>query len=97
MADVIRKALEEIRITVDPEDAKNFESTALKDVWEVARRMEREQQSRGRTNNMRRVESFLRTFETYASAIDTLCQGFSPMAWVWVRNSLCVMRYRLCC
>ena len=82
--EIIRKAVDEIRIKVSADDAENFQLTSLHDVWVCARHIEQEQIERARLQNMRRIEPILRSLESYASVIDTFCQGFSPMAWVWV-------------
>ena len=81
---IVEKALNQLRLTVTPEDARNFSDTRLEDVWREAREIEREQGARLALRNMRRIEPFLKSLETYSGVIDTFCQGFSPMAWVWV-------------
>ena len=82
--EVIRRALDELKTNVSAEDERIFQSTSLKGVWDLARDIQREQNERGRLQNMRRIEPVLRLLENYAAVLDTFCQGFSPMAWVWV-------------
>jgi cytochrome c len=87
--EIIERALDELKANVSADDARTFEITSLQDVWDLARRIEREQNERARNQNMRRLEPILRSLESYSSVVDTFCQGFSPMAWVWV----CVLWY----
>lgn len=82
--EVIRRALDELKTNVSIDDARLFQNTSLKDVWDLARDIEREQNERTRLQNMRRIEPVLQLLENYAAAMDTFCQGFSPMTWVWV-------------
>jgi hypothetical protein len=82
--DIIRRALDELKTGVSADDARTFQNTSVRDVWDLARRIEQEQNERARLQNMRRIEPILRSLESYAGVIDTFCQGFSPMAWIWV-------------
>jgi hypothetical protein len=82
--EIIARALDELKANVSADDARTFEITSLQDVWHLAREMEREQNQRVRNQYMRRLEPALRSLESYSSVLDTFCQGFSPMAWVWV-------------
>lgn len=82
--EIIRRALDELNIQVSAEDGRAFENSNVRDVWALARRIEQEQKKRDRLQNMARIEPILRCLESYAAVIDTFCQGFSPMAWVWV-------------
>ncbi len=86
-ADIIRKALNDFKASIDTNDAKDFDKSTVQDVWDTARNIERQQVERAQLQNMRRIEPFLQSLEGYASVMDTFCQGFSPMAWVWVRKS----------
>jgi hypothetical protein len=83
--EIIARALDELKANVSPDDARTFQITSLQDVWDLARQTEREQNERNRNQYMRRLEPVLRSLESYSSVLDTFCQGFSPMAWVWVR------------
>jgi hypothetical protein len=82
--EIIEKALLELKANISSDDARTFETTSLQDVWHLAREMEREQTERGGSQYMRRLEHVLRSLESYSGVLDTFCQGFSPMAWVWV-------------
>jgi hypothetical protein len=82
--EVIRRALDELKTNVSIDDARLFQNTSLKDVLDLARDIQREQIERNRLRNMRRIEPVLQLLENYAAVMDTFCQGFSPMTWVWV-------------
>ena len=82
--EIIEKALLELKANVSSDDARTFETTSLQDVWHLAREMEREQTERGGSQYMRRLERVLGSLESYSGVLDTFCQGFSPMAWIWV-------------
>src|SRR3954454_6735581 len=92
--DIIRRALDELKTSVSADDARTFQNTSVHDVWELARRIEQEQNQRARLQNMRRIEPILRSLESYARVMGTFCQGFSPMAWVWVRALLRIWKRR---
>ena len=81
---IVEKALDDLKSTVTPEHKRTFSDTKLEDVWNEARAIERHQGTRLALRNMRRIEPFLRSLETYSTVIDTFCQGFTPMVWVWV-------------
>ena len=83
--EVVKKAIEHLKSTVAPEDVRIFSNTSLKDLWHEARKIEAEQAARKDLRFMRRIEPFLRTLEKYASVIEVFCQGYSTMAFVWVR------------
>ena len=87
---IVQKALESLRSSVNAQDQAAFESTKLADVYNEAKRIEREQGNRSSLTNMRRIEPVLAILESYAGVMDTFCQGFTPMVWVWVccRNSV---------
>ncbi|MCJ1426586.1 hypothetical protein MMC29_004489 [Sticta canariensis] len=80
---IVTKALQNLKSSITPEDARTFKDTTLEDLWRDAREIEREQGKRLALQHMDRLEQILRSLESYSSAIDTICQGFSPMAWVW--------------
>jgi len=83
---IIQRALDDLKTNTNADDARTFRNTSVKDVWDLARNMEQEQIKRAGLRNMRRIEPILRSLESYAGVMDTFCQGFSPMAWVWVRE-----------
>ena len=82
---IVQKALDQLKSSVTTEDVRTFFNTSLEDVWREARKIEKEQADRRDLRFMRRVEPLLRSLESYAGVIEVLCQGYSPMAFVWVR------------
>lgn len=85
---IIKDAFERLKCSISSDDARDFHSTTLHDVRSAARAIQDEQASRQSLLNMRRVEPFLKFAEQYAAVLEVVCQGFSPMAWVWVGTSL---------
>lgn len=81
---IVKKALDQFTSTLTSQDVRMFSNTSLEDLWREARRVEHEQGARGDLKFMRRLEPFLRTLESYAGVIEVFCQGYSPMAFVWV-------------
>lgn len=81
---IVRKALDQLKSTISPEDVRTFSNTSLEDLWREARKIEYEQGARLDLRCMRRIEPLLRSLESYASVIEVFCQGYSPMAFVWV-------------
>ena len=82
---IVKKALDQLKSSLTTEDVRTFSNTSLEDVWREARKIEKDQADRRDLRFMRRVEPLLRTLESYAGVIEVLCQGYSPMAFVWVR------------
>ena len=82
---MIEKAFNRLRMSISPEDAKDFLNTTLMDVRSAAMAIQREQEGRKALKNIRRIQPFLDTVESYAKTIEILCQGFPPMSFVWVR------------
>ncbi|MCJ1385511.1 hypothetical protein MMC17_008634 [Xylographa soralifera] len=80
---IIKTAYDQLRSTISTQDAISFSNATYEDLWKVVRDIERDQGARQSLRNMGRIEPILRTFETYAPVIETFCQGFSPMAFVW--------------
>lgn len=81
---IVKKALDQLKLTLTPEDARMFSISSLEDLWREARRIEVEQGARLDLRCMRRLEPLLRSLESYAGVIEVFCQGYSPMAFVWV-------------
>lgn len=82
--ETVKRALEQLKSSLTTEDARTFSNTSLEDLWREARQIEKGQADRRDLRFMRRVEPLLRTLESYAGVIEVLCQGYSPMAFVWV-------------
>ena len=81
----MKKALDRLKSVLSSEDDRMFSNTSLEDIMREARNIEKEQGSRLGLKNMRRVEPFLRFLESYAGVIEVFCQGYAPMAFVWVK------------
>lgn len=86
--DIVRDAFEKLKISITSDDARDFHSTTLQDVRNAARAIQNKQGPRQSLRNLRRVEPFLKFGEKYAAVLEVFCQGFSPMAWVWVGASV---------
>ena len=89
---IVKKSLDELKSTIASGDARVFSDTRLEHVWQAAREIEREQGARMDIRCTRRIEPLLRSLESYAPTIEVFCQGFSPMAFVWVFSSTCLYR-----
>ena len=76
-SDIVKRALDQFVATVSQDDLRTFSDTTYKDLWEGARQIEQEQG--------RRLD--LRSMTSYGPVIEVFTQGFSPMAFVWVRFS----------
>ena len=83
--EIVKKALDQLKSSLTAEDVRTFSHTSLEDLWREARNIEKEQAARLDLRFMRRVERFVRSLESYAGVIEVFCQGYSPMAFVWVR------------
>lgn len=81
---IVEKALTHLKSTLTAEDNRAFSDTTLKDIWREARQVEKEQGARLDLRFMRRIEPFLQSLESYAGVLEVFCQGYSPMAFVWV-------------
>ena len=84
MASDIKEAFSKLKDSISSQDAQDFQSTTLQDVRSAAHKIEQQQAQRQSLRNMRRIEPFLNFMESYSRVIEVFCQGFSPMAWVWV-------------
>jgi hypothetical protein len=90
---IIADAFEKLERSISEEDAHNFKSTELKDVWAAAREIDSKQRKRLSAQNLRRIEPLLRGIEKYVKVIEVLCNGTPFLPYVWVRthsvNPLC--------
>ncbi len=82
---VIDDAFEKLKRSISEEDAHNFASTELKDVWSAVREIDSQQRKRQSAQNLRRIEPLLRGVEKYTKVIEVLCNGTPYMPYVWVR------------
>jgi hypothetical protein len=78
-----KKAFDNLKKVLTPDDLDDFENTSVEQVWEAAREIERQQAARVSLRNVRRIEPVIRSFESYAATIEVFCQGFSPLSFVW--------------
>lgn len=81
----VKRALDQLKSTITSEDARTFVETTSIDIRRAAREIEKEQGARLELRFMRRIEPFLMSLESYAPVIEVFCQGYSPMAFIWVR------------
>lgn len=81
---MIQDAGTQLQELVTRDEASVFNHTTLGDVQHALQAIEDEQARRRSLTNLRRIEPFLSWMRDYSSILDTFCQGFSPMAWVWV-------------
>ncbi|KAG8532186.1 uncharacterized protein KY384_003827 [Bacidia gigantensis] len=82
-ASTVEEALEKLRCSISTTDEIMFRDTNLAGLWETIRNIEKEQRLHEELRFMRRIEPFIDTLTAYTTVIDTLCQGYSPMAFVW--------------
>lgn len=85
---IVRDAFEKLKSSISSDDARDFQSTTLQDVRSAARAIQDAQAPRQSLRNLRRVEPFLKIAEKYAGVLEVFCQGFSPMAWIWVSTAV---------
>ena len=87
---VITEAFEKLRRSISAEDAHDFASTSLKDVWKAVREIDATQRKRQSAQNLGRVEPLLRGLEKYSKVIEVLCNGTPFMPYVWVCNIIAI-------
>ncbi|KAL8693514.1 MAG: hypothetical protein Q9218_001671 [Villophora microphyllina] len=92
MASIIKKAIDQLQLTLKPEDARFFRDTTLEDLWKEARAIEHEQGQRLDLRFMRRLEPFLETMESYSklakqyhAVMEKVLQAYSDIAEVLPR------------
>jgi hypothetical protein len=82
----IADSFEKLKRSISEEDAHNFASTELQDVWLAVREIDSRQRKRRSAQNLRRVEPLLRGIEKYTKVIEVLCNGTPYLSYVWVRT-----------
>ncbi|PVH71621.1 hypothetical protein DL98DRAFT_363413, partial [Cadophora sp. DSE1049] len=80
---IIADAFQRLKQSVTDDDAYDFESTRLGDVWQAVREIDNAQRQRQSAQNMRRIEPFLRALEKYSKVIEVLCNGTPYLPYVW--------------
>jgi hypothetical protein len=83
---MIQEAGIQLQTTVTSTEATSFNHTTFDDVEQALHAIEDEQAKRMSLRNLARIQPFLSWVRDYSSVLDTFCQGFSPMAWVWVHR-----------
>lgn len=81
---IIADAFEKLKRSISQDDAQDFASTELKDVWRSVREIDAEQRKRHSAQYLRRIEPLLKGIEKYAQIIEVLCNGTPYMPYVWV-------------
>ena len=81
---IIDKAVKNLQQAFSPDEAAVFNDASLEDIWKEVRRIEAEQGQRGELRNLRRIVPFLEILDQYSRILDTSCQGYPLMAFVWV-------------
>jgi hypothetical protein len=84
---MIQDAGSQLQEIVTKDEASVFHHTTLGDIQQALQAIEDEQAKRMSLTNLRRIEPFLSWIKDYSAILDTFCQGFSPMVWVWVSLS----------
>ena len=88
MALDVEEAFKRLATSISSDDAQDFQSTSLQDVRAAVLLIEQQQAQRQSLQNMRRIDPFLKFMEKYSPIIEVGCQGFSPMAWIWVYRGI---------
>ena len=82
--DIISESFNKLKQSISGEDARNFASTELKDVWAAVREIDSTQRERQSAQNLRRIEPLLKGIEKYTKVIEVLCNGTPFLPYVWV-------------
>ena len=78
-------AFERLRATINPEDARTFASTTMQDVWNAARRIERQLEAKRSLRNFNRIQKFLAGIEQYSKIVEVLCNPTPYLPFIWVQ------------
>ncbi|CAG8952745.1 hypothetical protein HYFRA_00008989 [Hymenoscyphus fraxineus] len=84
--DVIADAFQKLKRSISEDDAYNFASTELQDVWNTVRAIDSEQRKRQSAQNLRRLDPLLRGLENYRKVIEVLCNGTPYMPYIWIAS-----------
>ena len=74
--DTIPKAIEHLRKVISPDDEYAFRNTTIECIRREALEIEKEQAAK-----------LDQRLQSYAGVIEVLCQGYPPMAFLWVRSN----------
>ena len=78
-------AFERLRRTINAEDARTFASTTMQDVWNAARRIERQLEAKRSLRNFNRIQKFLAGIEQYSKIVEVLCNQTPYLPFIWVQ------------
>jgi hypothetical protein len=81
---LIDDAFNKLNQSISEQDARNFRSTVLEDVWTAAREIEDTQRKGQVAQNLRRIEPFLEGIGKYSKMIEILCNGTPYLPFIWV-------------
>lgn len=90
-------AFERLRATVNTEDARTFASTTMKDVWNAARRIERQLEAKRSLRNFNRIQKFLAGIEQYSRIVEVLCNQTPYLPFIWVQFIATIYNIQLTC
>ncbi|KAH6710613.1 hypothetical protein BKA61DRAFT_612024 [Leptodontidium sp. MPI-SDFR-AT-0119] len=79
----IADAFKRLKQSVSEDDAYDFASTELADVWRAVREIDNKHRQSQSAQNLRRIEPFLRGLEKYSKVIEVLCNGTPYMPYIW--------------
>lgn len=92
----MEEAFQRFKQSASKSDAREFQTTLLKDVHDAARDVERKLAAKGSARNFRRLLPLLEGLGHYSGAIEVLCNGTPYLPWIWVRiRRFASSRYRL--
>ena len=80
---VIEEAFLRLKDSVTAPDARDLESTTLKDVRAMAVKIEQHLAARTSLRNLRRLDPLLQKLEHYSRPLDVLCNGTPFLPWIW--------------
>lgn len=85
-AQMIQEAGIQLRTATFNAETASFHHTTRADVEHALHAIEDKQAKSLSLMNLARIQPFISWMQDYSGVLDTFCQGFSPMAWVWVRR-----------
>ncbi|KAF1982149.1 hypothetical protein K402DRAFT_397886 [Aulographum hederae CBS 113979] len=84
---VFQNSFARLEQAVSPDDARDFQSTTLRDVRSAVMDMERQLALKKSLKNFSRIKPLLDSLEYFSKTIEVLCNGTPFLPWVWVRDS----------
>lgn len=85
------EAYERLMATVTPLDAREFHSTALKDVFTAAQDIERQLAASQSLCNVRRIAPLLDGLKLISGPVEVLCNGTPYLPWIWAPIKLMLL------